>query len=109
MATLTSLNRVICGGAAPPRALIEEFERRLGAQFIHAYGMTEGGPLTHVSRLKHHMDAWDEDRRYAVRARQGILVPGLEMRVVDWNGADVPQDGTTMGELGLVSDRRRVL
>ncbi len=98
---LTSLNRVICGGAAPPRALIEEFERRVGAQFIHAYGMTEGAPLTHVSRLKSGMEGWDDDRRYAVRARQGLLTPGLEMRVVDWNGADVPWDGTTMGELWL--------
>jgi fatty-acyl-CoA synthase len=98
---LTSLNRVVCGGAAPPRALIEEFERRLGAQFIHGYGMTEAAPLTHVSRLKSRMEGWDADRRYAVRARQGTLLPGLEMRVVDWNGADVPWDGTSMGELWL--------
>jgi len=98
---LTSLNRIICGGAAPPRALIEAFERRVGAQFLHAYGMTEAAPVTHVSRLKSGMEEWDDDRRYAVRARQGLLAPGLEMRVVDWNGADVPWDGATMGELWL--------
>jgi fatty-acyl-CoA synthase len=98
---LSSLNRVLCGGAAPPRALIEAFERRLGTEFIHAYGMTEAAPLSHVCRLKSHMDAWDSDRRYAARARQGLLAPGLEMRVVDWNGADVPRDGATMGEVWL--------
>jgi len=97
----SSLNRVFCGGAAPPRALIEEFERRVGAQFVHAYGMTEAAPLTHVSQPQSRMETWSADRRYAARARQGILVPGLEMRVVDWNGADVPWDGATMGELWL--------
>ena len=98
---LSSLNRIICGGSAPPRALIEAVEKRIGAQFIHAYGMTEAAPLTHVTRLKSHMMDWDEDRQYAVKAKQGLLAPALEMRVVGFDGADVPWDDTTMGEVWL--------
>jgi len=98
---LSSLTRIICGGAAPPRALIESVESRLRVRFIHAYGMTEAAPLTHVGGLKSYMTDWDDDRRYAVKAKQGLLVPGLEMRVVGWDGADVAWDGKTMGEVWL--------
>ena len=97
----STLNRILCGGSAPPRAMIEAFEKNLGVQFLHAYGMTEAAPLTHVSRLKSHMSGWPEEQRYAVKARQGQLVPGLEMRVVGLDGTDVPEDGTTMGEVWL--------
>ncbi len=98
---ISSLNRVLCGGAAPPRALIEAFEKTLGVQFIHGYGMTEAAPLTHLSVFKSYMADWEADRRYAVKAKQGLLVPGLEMRVVGQEGTDVSWDGQTMGEVWL--------
>ena len=97
----SSLTRILCGGAAAPRSLSEAVETRLGARFIHGYGMTEAAPLTHVGGLKSYMADWDSDRRYAVKAKQGLLVPGLEMRVVGWDGADVAWDGKTMGEVWL--------
>jgi fatty-acyl-CoA synthase len=97
----SSLNRILCGGSAPPRALIEAFETKYGVQFLHAYGMTEAAPLTHVTRLKSYMTGWPEEQRFAVKAKQGQLAPGLEMRVVGLDGADVPRDGTTMGEVWL--------
>ncbi len=98
---LSSLNRVVCGGSAPPRALIEAFEKRLGVPFLHGYGMTEAAPLTHLSVFKSHMANWEDDRRYAVKAKQGLLVPGLEMRAVGREGTDTPWDGKTMGEVWL--------
>jgi fatty-acyl-CoA synthase len=98
---LSSLKRILCGGSAPPRAMIETFEKNLGVEFLHGYGMTEAAPLTHVSRLKSHMAEWSEDQRYAAKAQQGQLIPGLEMRVVAFDGTDVPRDGTTMGEVWL--------
>ncbi len=98
---ISSLNRVLCGGSAPPRALIEAFEKKLRVPFIHGYGMTEAAPLTHLSIFKSHMTNWEDERRYAVKAKQGLLVPGLEMRVVGQNGSDVPWDGKMMGEVWL--------
>jgi fatty-acyl-CoA synthase len=98
---LSSLSRVLCGGSAAPRAVIEAIERRTGARFIHGYGMTEAAPLTHISALKSGMAHWTDDQKYGVKAKQGLLVPGLEMRVVGRDGADVPRDGSTMGEVWL--------
>jgi fatty-acyl-CoA synthase len=98
---LSTVTRIVCGGSAAPRALIEAYEKRFGVPFVHAYGMTEAAPVTHVSRTKSAMDGWDDERRYAVKARQGLLVPGLEQRTVDDAGRDVPWDGRTMGEVWL--------
>jgi fatty-acyl-CoA synthase len=97
----SSLKRILCGGSAPPRAMIEAFEKNFGVEFLHAYGMTEATPLTHVSRLKSYMAEWSEEQRYAAKTKQGQLVPGLEMRIVASDGMDVPRDGTTMGEVWL--------
>src|SRR2546428_12802415 len=99
--SLSSLVRIVCGGSAPPRALIEAVEKRLGARFIHAYGMTEANPLTHICVIKSHMAGWPEDRVYAIKARQGPVNPGLEMRGVGRDRHDVPWDGATMGEVWL--------
>ena len=98
---VSTLSQILCGGSAPPRAMIETFEKKLGVQFLHAYGMTEAAPLSHVSRLKSHMAGWPEEQRFAVKSKQGQLAPGLEMRVVGLDGTDVPRDGTTMGEVWL--------
>jgi fatty-acyl-CoA synthase len=96
-----SITRIACGGAAPPRALIEAYEQKLGVPFLHAYGMTEAAPITHVSRLKSHLEDRPDEERYALKAKQGLLMPGLEMRVVREGGTEVAWDGTEMGELLL--------
>ncbi len=96
---LSSLRTVAVGGAAMPRSLIELYEKKYGVRFTHAWGMTEMTPLGTVSRLKSWMDAWSEADRYAVRAKQGIPAPGVEIRAVDEEGREVPWDGKTMGEL----------
>src|SRR6266511_3591329 len=48
---LGSLQRIVCGGSAAPVSMIRMYEQRYGVEFIHAYGMTEATPLTHLSRL----------------------------------------------------------
>jgi len=97
---LSSLRAVLVGGSAAPRALLEAYDR-LGVTIVHAYGMTETTPLATVSRLQSHMDGWPPDRRYRQRAKQGWVVPGLEMRVVNDQGREVAHDGKEMGELLL--------
>ncbi|WP_027717861.1 long-chain fatty acid--CoA ligase [Desulfovirgula thermocuniculi] len=95
-----SLRAVVVGGSAASRSLIEAYDR-LGIPILHAYGMTETTPLVLASRLKSYMQEWDGERKYAARARQGLLVPGLEMRVVNERGEDVQWNGREMGELWL--------
>src|SRR5215218_6715917 len=98
---LGSLRRIICGGSAAPVSMIRAYEERHGVEFVHAYGMTEATPVTHFSRLKSTMGDLPEEARYSYKAKQGTLVPGLEQRVVDGDGAEVPADGKSMGELQL--------
>jgi fatty-acyl-CoA synthase len=98
---LGSLRRIICGGSAAPVSMIRAYEERHGVEFVHAYGMTEATPVTHFSRLKSTMDDLPVEARYGYKAKQGLLVPGLEQRLVDADGDQVPADGKSMGELLL--------
>ncbi|MFZ4792859.1 MAG: long-chain fatty acid--CoA ligase [Blastocatellia bacterium] len=96
---LSSLKSMICGGSAPPRALIEWFESNLGVEFIQAWGMTETSPLGTVTRLKPQMDDWSRERQLDIKQRAGLCAPGLEMRIVDGEGNEVTRDGSSMGRL----------
>jgi fatty-acyl-CoA synthase len=98
---LGSLKRIVCGGSAAPVSMIRMFEERYGVEFIHAYGMTEATPLTHLSRLKSNLSHLQGGERYAFKAKQGLLAPGLEQRLVDEQGRPVPADGKSMGEVLL--------
>ncbi|OEH94015.1 long-chain fatty acid--CoA ligase [Bacillus solimangrovi] len=94
----SSLNAILCGGSAAPRGMIQTFEQKYNISFLHAYGMTETSPLATFSRLKsYQMDLSQEDK-LDERAKQGILVPGLEFKVIDGQG-EVEWDGKSMGEL----------
>jgi fatty-acyl-CoA synthase len=98
---LGPLQRIMCGGSAAPLSMIRTYEERYGVQFIHAYGMTEATPVTHFSRIKSTLRDLPEEARYSHKAKQGMLVPGLEQRLADADGAEVPADGKSMGELLL--------
>ena len=112
---LGSLRRIMCGGSAAPVSMIRAYEQRYGVEFVHAYGMTEASPVTHFSRLKGSLADLPEAARYSYKAKQGLLVPGLEQRIVDADGNPVPADGKSMGEvllrgpwIGRASCRERV-
>jgi fatty-acyl-CoA synthase len=89
--------RVLCGGTAPPEALLRAMERH-GFSLIHAWGMTETSPLGTTMKLKPHMLAWPEDRQYAQRSKQGWPSPLLELRIRSEQGV-AAWDGQSMGEL----------
>ncbi|TLS33784.1 long-chain fatty acid--CoA ligase [Geobacillus thermoleovorans] len=97
---VSSLTRVICGGSAAPKGIIRAFEEKYGIPFIHAYGMTETSPLVLVSRPKSYQDGLSYEEKLDIRAKQGLLAPGLEMKVIGQNGP-VRWDGQEMGELCL--------
>jgi acyl-CoA synthetase (AMP-forming)/AMP-acid ligase II len=98
---LGPLERIMCGGSAAPVSMIRAYEERYGVEFIHGYGMTEGSPVTHLARQKSSVAGLPPNVRYAYKAKQGLLVPGLEQRVVDAEGNEVAADGKSMGELLL--------
>ncbi|WP_339164028.1 long-chain fatty acid--CoA ligase [Siminovitchia sp. FSL H7-0308] len=94
----SSLRYVLCGGAAAPKSVIHAFESKFGIPFIHAYGMTETTPLATLSRLKSYQRDLPEEEKLAIKAKQGIVAPGLEIKVINENG-EVKPDGKEMGEL----------
>jgi len=96
----SSLRAVLAGGSASPKGLIEAFEMRHHIPYYHAYGATETTPLVSVSRLKSYQQSISDEERIEERMSQGLLVPGLEMKVIDGNG-EIPWDGEAVGELLL--------
>jgi fatty-acyl-CoA synthase len=95
---LSSLRCVPCGGSAVPESLIEKFDA-LGINVLQAWGMTETSPLATLAHPRSSMRDWDTKRRRAARAKQGMPLPGVEIRVVDDAGRELPWDGKGVGEL----------
>jgi fatty-acyl-CoA synthase len=95
---ISSLRAMLVGGSAAPRAMIAGFKQRHGLTVCQGWGMTETSPVASVSDI--HPDlAEDEESRFNFQARQGIPLPFVEVRARDAEGAEVPWDGATMGEL----------
>ncbi|MBP1948971.1 long-chain fatty acid--CoA ligase [Virgibacillus litoralis] len=97
----SSLRAVLCGGSAAPKGLIQAFEQKYKIPFIHAYGATETTPLVTLSRLKSYQEEeLSEEDKLDQRAKQGALIPGLDMKIMG-NDGEVAWDGEQMGELLL--------
>jgi fatty-acyl-CoA synthase len=97
---MSSLRSVLCGGSAAPKSMIKAFEQKHKIPFMHAYGMTETSPLVVISALKSYQEELSAEEQFDIKARQGILVPGLEMMVVGKDG-EAAWDGKEMGELAI--------
>ncbi|HEV8612430.1 MAG TPA: long-chain fatty acid--CoA ligase [Gemmatimonadales bacterium] len=94
-----TLRQIIVGGSALPQVLLEGFERDLGVEVVHAWGMTELSPAGSVSRLRAEMESWPKEEQTRVRLLQGSPFPLVELRVVREDGSEAPWDGVTAGEL----------
>ncbi len=94
----SSLRYILCGGSAAPKEMIRTFESTYHIPFIHAYGMTETSPIVTLARLKSYQQELDEEERLELRSRQGMVVPGIEIKGINENG-DIAHDEETIGEL----------
>jgi fatty-acyl-CoA synthase len=93
--------RILCGGTAPPEALMRDLERH-GFHILHAWGMTETSPLGTIPALKPHMRSWPEERQLVQRCKQGYPSPFVDLRVRRSDDQTIaPWDGLTMGELEI--------
>ena len=96
---ISCITQLVVGGSAMPRGLIEAYERDFGVNVVHAWGMTEMSPIGSVSKLQTQHQALDAAGRWHIKAKQGYFVPGVDARIVDDAGRELPWDGATMGEL----------
>jgi len=97
--SISSLRRMIIGGAACPESMIRDFQDKHGVMVHHAWGMTEMSPLGTVNTLKAHMQSLPEDEQMRVRVKQGRALYGIEMKIVDDANNELPRDGETAGLL----------
>jgi fatty-acyl-CoA synthase len=96
---LSTLKRVLIGGSACPRSMIETFERKYGVEVIHAWGMTEMSPLGTLGSLKAGMDELPHDQQLDFKVKQGHPVFGVEMKIVDDKDKELARDGKAFGRL----------
>ena len=96
---LPALRRTLIGGAAAAPAMIRAFEQEFAVQVLHAWGMTELSPLGTVCSLKFKHLALDKEAQFAIQTKQGRPIFGIEVRVVDGAGKDLPWDGRSAGNL----------
>lgn len=100
---LSSVQWISIGGAASSPTLIRQMEEAFGCECFAGYGLTETAPVLSTAKMKPGVQL-EDDRRYAAQAMTGYAIPGVELRVVDHNGRDVPRDGKTMGEIVARAD-----
>jgi len=90
--------RIATAGSAPPEAVIRAVEDDFGWYLKHVYGATETGPLITTSDARRFFED-GSDARFGIKKRQGLGYLGTEVRVVDEDGDDVPEDDETLGEV----------
>jgi acyl-CoA synthetase (AMP-forming)/AMP-acid ligase II len=98
-AKLPDLQRVVIGGSAAPRSMIERFEKQFGASTIHAWGMTEMSPLGTTGNLLPKHAELPFEKRIDVQVKQGRAVYGVELKIVNDEGEELPRDGKAFGDL----------
>jgi acyl-CoA synthetase (AMP-forming)/AMP-acid ligase II len=100
---LSSLKKILIGGAAASPTLVREVEEKLSCECVAGYGLTEASPVLTLSPVKPGLH-WKEEERIAGQASAGFALPGVEIRVVDPDGTALAHDGQTMGEVVARSD-----
>ena len=95
----STMKRTIIGGSACPPAMMRTFQEQYGVHVLHAWGMTEMSPLGTACTFKPKHETMDAQQRYAVQAKQGRAIYGVDMKIVDPEGQALPWDGKATGEL----------
>jgi fatty-acyl-CoA synthase len=96
----SSLRMIVNGGSAAPKSMIQVYEEKYNIPFYQAYGMTETSPSVSITRLKSYQQDLPYESKLELKAKQGMLTPGLEAKIIDENG-EVNWDGKSIGELLL--------
>jgi len=97
--TIPHLKRVVIGGSAAPRSMIDTFERNYGVDVRHAWGMTELSPLGTLGSFKAGMETLSHEEKLDIKVKQGRPPFGVEMKITDDNGKELPWDGKAFGHL----------
>ncbi|QRP49122.1 AMP-binding protein [Amycolatopsis sp. FDAARGOS 1241] len=93
--------RVATGGAPPSPAILRRM-RELGFDVTHLYGLTETYGPAMICDWRPEWNALGEQEQARLKARQGVgNMISCTARVIGDDGADVPADGATIGQIAL--------
>jgi len=90
--------RAVSGASEPPLAMMRGL-KDFGIEIIHAYGATETTPLVCINFLKPELEALGDEEKWELKRKQGVPVFGVDVKLVDESGRELPWDGKTIGEL----------
>lgn len=93
---ISSMKKAVIGGSAAPPSLLHDFQDEYGITVVHAWGMTETSPLGSVANPPAGVTG-DAEWRY--RYTQGRFPASVQARLVGDDGAVLPNDGSSIGEL----------
>ncbi|HZT27822.1 MAG TPA: fatty-acid--CoA ligase [Pseudolabrys sp.] len=96
---LPYLKRVVIGGSACPRAMAQTFQDKYGVEVVHAWGMTEMSPLGSLCTMKPEYAALSGEAKLDIQQKQGHPPFGVDMKITDDQGKELPWDGKTFGRL----------
>nr|WP_043421234.1 3-(methylthio)propionyl-CoA ligase [Cupriavidus basilensis] len=95
----SAMKRTVIGGAACPMAMLRSFEEAYGVHVVHGWGMTETSPFGTASVLKGSQLSLPAGQRYAIQSKQGRCVFGMDIKIIDDEGGELPWDGRSAGHL----------
>ena len=96
---IPTVKRVLIGGSAVPESLIRAFHDEFGIEVLQGWGMTETSPIGTLSNLPPELAALPYDEQMKWRVKQGTPPLGVELKLKDYDGKEIPHDGHSYGRL----------
>jgi fatty-acyl-CoA synthase len=92
--------RMLSGASEPPLSMMAGFLELTGAEVVHAYGATETTPIVTLNRMKPSLkNRLCEEERLQLKRKQGMLVSGVDFKILGHNDEELPWDGRSVGEI----------
>ena len=96
---LSTVKRVLIGGAAVPESMIRAFHDEFGVEVLQGWGMTETSPIGTLSNMTPELAALPFEEQLRWRVKQGTPPLGVELKLKNYAGQEMPHDGSTYGRL----------
>lgn len=98
---ITTLKKVVIGGAACPESIIRAFHDNYGVEVVHAWGMTETSPVGTLSVMTDALAKLPYEQQMPWRLKQGRPPLGVEICLKDDDNKPLPHDGKAFGHLKI--------
>ncbi len=94
--------RFLCGGSEPPLSMMRSYWDATKAEIVHTYGSTEAQAIVTLNLPKPWLNKeLSEEERWELKKKQGYIVVGLDVKIVDSSDNELPHDGEAVGEILL--------